>query len=510
MSKLLPNFGKALLQSSAVTVTNANLLAATGVVAGMELSGFQTASMFAAGPEGRQQELVDNFTKLALANAEQQPTQMAEQSLNKNNIRNFDEENQSIAEKSLIETLSNIALNSTSSDQPNQDAESSDVKQDHADSINKDLGKLLEIDLHPLDASNSFSNLDGAVTQRVSSAASSDSSVTGSPQSVSSESHIYISAGNHGIVDGTYFNDTLIGSVGIDTLVGHGGDDVYYIKSSQTTILENVGEGHDSVISAFEGYKTFANIEMMAVDPSSQNYQTHTQAPDALLKNIDIGWHLFGNSIDQTLIGGNQSDVLNGMGGFDTLIGGAGDDVYYYSGTEKIIENSSQGRDIVRTSSSYTLGNNIEVAIAENNYSNINLVGNELSNIIIGNSSANTLTGNDGNDTLLGNGGEDLFIGGTGSDTFVLNSSESFVGEIQDFQAGQDKIVFSMTSSQQPSSLSFSDADFHGISGEVLLLDGMIEVDWNGDAVSDMLFLINSMPDIQDISIFDPSYLPGV
>jgi Ca2+-binding RTX toxin-like protein len=74
------------------------------------------------------------------------------------------------------------------------------------------------------------------------------------------------------------------------------------------------------------------------------------------------------------LIGGKQSDILNGMGGSDTLIGGAGDDIYYYSGIEKIIETSNQGIDVVKASSSYILNNNIEVAMATPNSTFVNFI----------------------------------------------------------------------------------------------------------------------------------------
>ena len=319
---------------------------------------------------------------------------------------------------------------------------------------------------------------------------------------------IYRSLGNGQVLSGTAYNDIFVGSHGVDTLIGHEGDDEYFVYSAKTQIYEFAGEGFDSIFSAVNGYKTNASIEQIKVLDTT-GYSAFSQLPDHLLKNTDVGWHIYGNSQNQTLIGGKQADYLDGFGGYDTLIGGAGDDVYVYTGTETILESVNQGFDIVKTSSSIELPSNIEVGLVDVASKFVNITGNSLDNILVGGSDSNTLNGGSGNDTLVGAGGDDLYIGGTGSDTFVINGFESFAGEIQDYQPSVDKIVFSISSQSQPVQLSFSNDVFHGVSGEVLLLDRMIQADWNGDSISDILLLVNALPDQQDISFMDPKDLPG-
>ncbi|MFN9402380.1 MAG: calcium-binding protein, partial [Dolichospermum sp.] len=99
--------------------------------------------------------------------------------------------------------------------------------------------------------------------------------------------------------------------------------------------------------------------------------------------------------------------------GNDTLIGGAGNDIYVVdSTTDVIIEVASQGIDTVQSSVTFTLAN---VATVENltltGTTAINGTGNAGNNILTGNSTNNTLNGEDGNDTLNGGAGIDTLIG---------------------------------------------------------------------------------------------------
>ena len=319
-------------------------------------------------------------------------------------------------------------------------------------------------------------------------------------------------AGDGSVTVGTDKNDTLIGSQGADTLLGGNGDDIYVVRSALNQAVESTNSGYDAILVGFDNYIGTDNIEVVSVLPNAPAYLAHTASPNLLTHATDLGWHLNGSATDQTLIGGSQADILNGFGGADTLVGGAGDDVYFYSGTETIMESTGEGQDIVRATASFVLPTHVEVAAAQSQGGTINLTGNALNNLLIGNSDNNALSGGAGDDTLIGSGGEDSFSGGDGHDTFVLNAADGFMGEIFDFQSGVDTLQFTYALNGQPPALTFTEDDFTGVAGQVLLGSSMVQVDWDGDGIGDALLLLDSTPSASDFSssIIDPQQLPGI
>ncbi|MDC3034723.1 M10 family metallopeptidase C-terminal domain-containing protein, partial [Prochlorococcus sp. AH-716-P05] len=141
-----------------------------------------------------------------------------------------------------------------------------------------------------------------------------------------------------------------------------------------------------------------------------------------------------GGSNNDSLIGNTSNNNLNGGAGNDTLIGGSGDDTYVVDSTsDTVTENSSEGTDLIQSSVTYTVSNNVE---------NLTLTGS--SNIdATGNSLDNSLTGNSGNNTLDGGAGNDTLIGGTGDDTYVVDSTSDTVTE--NSLEGTDLIQSSVT-----------------------------------------------------------------
>jgi Ca2+-binding RTX toxin-like protein len=112
-------------------------------------------------------------------------------------------------------------------------------------------------------------------------------------------------AGNDTIVGGIG-NDTLIGGTGNDSLVGGLGDDTYYVDSyGGDRIVENLNEGIDTVISS-QQYQLGDNLENLSLTG------TATRG--------------FGNSLDNRIIGNSQANYLVGQAGNDILWGGAGND----------------------------------------------------------------------------------------------------------------------------------------------------------------------------------------
>lgn len=93
----------------------------------------------------------------------------------------------------------------------------------------------------------------------------------------------------------------------------------------------------------------------------------------------------------------------------NVLEGGAGNDTYViYAAIDQVIENPGEGTDLVRSSISYALADNLE-NLTLTGTTAINGTGNGVANVIIGNSAANLITGGGGGDTLTGGAGADRF-----------------------------------------------------------------------------------------------------
>jgi Ca2+-binding RTX toxin-like protein len=125
----------------------------------------------------------------------------------------------------------------------------------------------------------------------------------------------------------------------------------------------------------------------------------------------------------------------------DTLVGGAGNDIYYLSyavtdvANDLVIEAAGGGID-----TAYAL---FSVAALANEVENLTLVGTGAIDAT-GNASNNTLIGNSAANRLNGGAGSDTLQGGLGNDTFVFGFGQSGIStgvdRILDFAIGSDKI----------------------------------------------------------------------
>jgi Ca2+-binding RTX toxin-like protein len=235
-------------------------------------------------------------------------------------------------------------------------------------------------------------------------------------------------------ITGNYYANVLDGGWGSDTLIGSGGDDTYYVydyRGDADTVIENAGEGIDTINSYAERYTLDANVENLVL------------IYDPVVGNDPI--YGAGNELNNKIVGTAYTNVLDGGQGNDTLIGGGGSDSYYVDSVlDVVIEKVGEGGfDIVYTSVSYTLSDNIERLWLQGTA--VSGTGNELANQIFGTDTNNLLRGGAGNDTLEGFLGNDTLIGGAGADKFELSSRKPFLNDgnrdtIIDFTVGEDKI----------------------------------------------------------------------
>lgn len=209
-------------------------------------------------------------------------------------------------------------------------------------------------------------------------------------------------------------NDTLDGGVGADTLIGSAGNDTYIIDDARDRVTELAGEGTDTVRSRVS-LTLFANTETLILEGTSTLNGT-------------------GNGLANSITGNAADNVLDGAGGADTLIGGAGNDTYRTDGLDTIVEALSSGTDKVISATGHTLAVNVE-NLSLTGTANATGRGNGSNNVIEGNAGSNQLFGASGNDTLTGSAGTDLFFFDTTLDP-VKN-----VDTLADFSIVEDRIM---------------------------------------------------------------------
>lgn len=253
---------------------------------------------------------------------------------------------------------------------------------------------------------------------------------------------------------------------------GKSGDIIFLPGETQQTLKINVLG--DADVEEDEGFVLYLS------DPNGVNLagKQPTQEVSLLIRDDDQGadttpQKLEGTAkddvLDATANGGYGDDVLYGLAGADTLIGGDGNDTYYVDNIKDVIVEEDQtdsaagDEDLVHfTGSAYTLPANVENLIIDGK-SKANATGNELNNKLFGNNAVNILSGLEGDDTFDSGAGNDTLTGGDGADIFMISSGikgSKNVDTIKDFTAGEDKVYLSLDIFQKIASVAnFSNGD---------------------------------------------------
>jgi len=258
-------------------------------------------------------------------------------------------------------------------------------------------------------------------------------------------------------LEGAAGNDTFRGGLGADTLLGGEGDDVYWLDDYSDVLIEEAGAGHDQIVInplipmprtvigghrdqfvmadniedlRFTGYVTDAALYGNSLDNliDARGAREYIDSRSYYHARADI----YAGAGNDTLYASDAGCILDGGGGDDLMIGGAGGDTYYVDSIfDRIIENSSTigwYGDKVNSAVSYALGANLEDLHLLGS-ANLSGTGNELDNTLTGNSGNNLLIGEGGNDRLIGGAGLDTLVGGIGNDTYVLTSMSDLIQE---------------------------------------------------------------------------------
>lgn len=136
-------------------------------------------------------------------------------------------------------------------------------------------------------------------------------------------------------------DDYLDGGAGADHMEGGQGNDTYIVNSVNDVILEFANEGYDTVISS-ANYILNANLEELR-----------------LVEGFNINGT--GNALDNRIVGNSSDNILDGVTGADTMIGGKGNDTYYVDNVgDRVVELAGEGVDTVQSKISYALGDHVE------------------------------------------------------------------------------------------------------------------------------------------------------
>lgn len=247
------------------------------------------------------------------------------------------------------------------------------------------------------------------------------------------ENNLLLGNSGNNILSGLEGNDELRGGAGDDRLIGGGGtdqllgglgNDTYVIDSLEDALIENDGEGTDTV-------------ESSVTTTLGTNFENLTLTGTAAISG-------YGNEADNHLVGNNADNMLDGGLGADILEGGRGNDTYLTENAgDTLIEAIGQGMDteIRSYNTMQTLADNVEHLILAGTVSSGS--GNDLDNTIAGNTADNLLLGLGGDDYLDGGLGSDRMEGGSGNDTYVVDNIGDVVVELAD--EGYDTIESSLS-----------------------------------------------------------------
>lgn len=262
-------------------------------------------------------------------------------------------------------------------------------------------------------------------------------------------------SGNDNVQTGSG-DDQIDGGAGADTMAGGAGNDSYRVDNAGDVVIENAGEGTDTVTATVD-YTLSANVEALVLAGSATS-GTGNAAANTITGNAGDN-SLSGAAGNDTLDGGAGNDTLDGGTGADAMSGGTGDDTYYVDNAGDTVSETPDGgdNDTIVTSVDYALVDNVENLILTGGA--VNATGNDRANTLNGNDGANTLSGEGGDDTLNGGGGDDTLEGGTGADTldggtgtdtlrggtgddtYYVDSPEDDVEE--DVDSGYDRVIAS-------------------------------------------------------------------
>ena len=206
------------------------------------------------------------------------------------------------------------------------------------------------------------------------------------------------------VIYGNSGSNVLDGDTGADAMYGGAGNDFYYVDNAGDVLVENAGEGTDTVYSTAH-LRLGAEVEVLVLQGSA-----------------DLQG--FGNSLSNAIYGNAGNNILDGGAGGDSMYGGANNDFYYVDNiADVVVENANEGFDTVYSNASLMLAANVETLLLQGS-ADLQGYGNSLTNAIYGNAGNNILDGGAGGDSMYGGAGNDVYYVDNINDVIVENANE--------------------------------------------------------------------------------------
>jgi Ca2+-binding RTX toxin-like protein len=139
--------------------------------------------------------------------------------------------------------------------------------------------------------------------------------------------------GGNDTIYGSAFNDTLLGGEGNDLLEGYGGNDTmqggngndsYILRDAGDLVMENPGEGSDTVYSLLASTTLADNAEVLFLSGASSVTGIGNASNNYIIDGT-------GTATGKSMDGLGGQDVLIAGAGADTLTGGSGNDVFFFN-----------------------------------------------------------------------------------------------------------------------------------------------------------------------------------
>lgn len=256
---------------------------------------------------------------------------------------------------------------------------------------------------------------------------------------------------------------TLNGGGGMDTLIGHAGNDTFIVNMDGETVTETSTASTADVLlynGTSGGFNLTAGtrIETMAVANASGTRLASNGGT--------AGFYLVGSDISQSIFGAGGNDILDGDRGAttnsDTMYGGAGNDIYRVYAQSDVASEAqfdatgtlagvaatrvdATGTDTIFTSADYSLAANATAAGVDA-IENLTVANASATTgyVLTGSGIANQIVGASGNDTIDGGAGADTMIGLGGSDRYTVDNANDVI--VEAVGGGSDRINFANNS----------------------------------------------------------------